>query len=273
MAAVHIIERLTGMSNAARRRPSPSSAVRVLMLLAAMLGLGGCSREPPFSRDGDVWRYRGHVLDVDATSFQPLGAHHGRDVSRVIHVDTTRDSRDYFTRSRLRVRTLQHADAATLVILGDDHARDRHRVWYQGQPVAVRHAASFELLGDGFARDREQGYYLLSPVPGSQGRSFQVIGTRHAHDQRQAWYCDTEVPRDGSPMRVACRVLAGADPVRVRLLEHGYAVSGPQVYFQGHPVAGADAASFSTLPGMGEEADAQDAGRRYLRGRRIASAG
>jgi hypothetical protein len=254
------------------RRLRPLSIITsALALLAAVLGLGACSREPPFTRDGNTWRYRGHVLDVDAASFQPLGAHHGRDASRVIHVDTTRSSSDYFTTARLRVRTLHHADPTTLVLLDDDHARDRNRVWYEGQPVVVRHAGSFELLGDGFARDREQGYYLRSPVAGSHGMSFRAIGTRHAGDERQAWYCDTVFPRDGSPVHVACRVLAGADPDQVTLLEHGYAVSGSHVYHRGSPVAGADAASFSTLPGLGDEADAQDAGHRYREGRRIAN--
>jgi len=242
-----------------------------LQALAAMLSLLslllGCSREPPFVRDAGGWRYRGHPIDVDAASFRPLGMHHGRDATQVVFADTRRDSRDYFTTTRLVLVRIAGADLASFVLLDDEHARDAKRIYHRGRPLAVKDPASFELLHlGGFARDRVVGYWQQQPVSGSDGATFAAASSHHAKDSRRVWWCDFDHSGEG-PAKPRCRALLHADPADFEPLERGYARSGVHVFHEAAPVPGADAASFAVDNSYSPGFDAHDGRRRYQAGR------
>lgn len=240
--------------------------------LGCLLGaLAGCSREPPFVRDGDGWRYRGHLLDVDAASFGPLGAHYARDATQAIYADTYRDSRDYFTTARLRVTRIAGADLASFAVLDDDHARDARHAYYEGRPFAVKDLASFVLLDHGFARDRVAGYWQRAPVNGSHGESFAALGPHHAGDARHVWWCEIDLSRSG-PGVPRCTLLPGAEPSRFEVLGRGYARSGARVFHRANWLSDADAASFVVDESYRGTGDAQDTRGGFADGRRLAAA-
>ena len=268
--------------------------LRLLIVMALLAWLFGCdSTREPYQRKDGVWHFEDQalpgvtqltvlnrrfaktatqaffratpIIGAEAASFQALDEHHARDSRQVWHADTYRDSQDYFTTRRIRIRPLEGADAASFTLLGGDYARDRQRVWYEGTPFPVKDAASFEVLDNGFARDRQQGYYLQTAVPGSDGASFTVLDGQHARDARAFFHAHMDLNQ--SPPRVVSRRIAEADAASFRALEgSGYARDAYHVYWHGGPLAGADAASFALLPMGTSGADAADGKRRYERG-------
>jgi hypothetical protein len=52
-------------------------------------------------------------------------------------------------------------------------------------------------------------------------------------------------------------------------LESGHARSGDVVYYQGHPVSGANAATFTAQSGLPDGADARDDKATYALGRKL----
>ncbi len=269
------------------------------LLMMGLLGwLFGCdTNKAPYQRKDGVWHFEDQalpgvteltvlnrrfaksatqaffratpIMDADPASFEALDEHHARDSRQVWHADTYRDSRDYFTTRRIRIRLLEGADAASFTLLRGDYARDAKHVWHEGTAFPVKDAATFEVLEDGFARDRQQGYFLRAAIPGSDGASFTVLDGQHARDARSFFHAHMDLGQ--SPPRVVSRRIAEADAASFQPLEgSGYARDARHVYWHGRPLAGADAASFALLPMGTSGADAADAKRRYERGQRVA---
>lgn len=275
--------------------PKRRALVGLMGLMALLAGLAGCDSAAPWQRRGGMWHfddqplsgggiteltvlnrrfaktatqvfYREWSIDADAATFEALDEHHGRDARQVLHADTYRDSRDYFTTRRLRVRVLAGADPASFHVLSDGYARDRHQVFFEGEAFGAVDAAGFEVLPYGFARDHRRAWYLRTPVAGGDGASFAVIDAHHARDARHVFHADQDYSQPG-PARVRVRRIAGADLSSFRALEAGYALDERRVYWRGEPIAGADPAHFHLLPPGDGDADAADQQRRYQRGR------
>lgn len=271
---------------------------RLLTIMGLLGWLFGCdTNKAPYQRKDGVWHFEDQALPgvteltvlnrrfaksatqaffratpidgAEPASFEALDEHHARDRRQVWHADTYRDSRDYFTTKRIRIRRLDGADPASFMLLREDYARDARRVWHEGDPFPVKDAATFEVLANGFARDRQQGYYLRSAIPGSDGASFTVIDGQHARDARSIFHADMDLGQ--SPPRVVSRRIAEADAGSFQALDSsGYARDTHRVYWHGRPLAGADPASFALLPMGTAGADAADARRRYSRGEAVA---
>jgi hypothetical protein len=268
--------------------------LRLLTMMGLLGWLFGCdTNKEPYQRKDGVWHFEDQAMpDVadltvlnrrfaksamqaffratpitgaDAGSFEALDEHHARDRLQVWHADTYRDSRDYFTTKRMRIRRLDGADPASFMLLREDHARDAKHVWHEGDSFHVKDAASFEVLDHGFARDRHQGYYLRTAVPGSDGASFRVLDAQHARDVESVFHADMDL--GVSPPRVATRRIAEADLGSFTALDSsGYARDSHRIYWRGRPLRDADPASFALLHSCAPGADAADAQRRYSRG-------
>ncbi len=208
------------------------------------------------------------ISGADAASFEALDEHHARDRSKVWHGDTYRVSQDYFSTQRIRMTVLAGADPRSFRLLGQGYGSDGRHLYFDGEPFKVRDAASFTPLDNGFARDRHSGYYLREPVPGSDGASFAVLGAHYARDAQHVFHADLDY--GSSPPRVRMRTLTGVTPAGFQVLESGYARNEGQVFWQGQPVAQADAASFTVLSPPEDGADARDVRHRYQRGQRVA---
>jgi hypothetical protein len=276
-----------------------ATALARLLTIMGLLGwLFGCdTNKAPYQRKDGVWHFEDQALPgvteltvlnrrfaksatqaffratpiegAEPASFEALDEHHARDRQQVWHADTYRDSRDYFTTKRIRIRRLDGADPASFRLLREDYARDARGVWHEGDPFPVKDAATFEVLANGFARDRQQGYYLRSAIPGSDGASFTVIDGQHARDARSIFHADMDLGQ--SPPRVVSRRIAEADAGSFQALDSsGYARDTHRVYWHGRPLAGADPASFALLPMGTAGADAADARQRYSRGEAVA---
>lgn len=278
--------------------------MRLPLLLAGLLALlTGCDSKAPYQRRDGAWYfedvrlqdaslsftplnagfakgaqtawYRSRAIDgCDVASFEALDEHHAKDARQVWYGDTYRTGQDYFLTKRQRVDRIAGADAPSFRLLPaqSGYARDRGRVYFEGEPFKVADLESFEPLDYAFARDRVQGYYQRLPVPGSEGPGFTALDTHHAKDGRHVFHVDME-PRRGNEMapRLLSVRLAGADPATFRLLESGYALDARQVFHRGQPIAGAEVASFEILRAETDGADARDAKRRYRDGRPVAA--
>ena len=137
--------------------------LRLLILMGLLAWLFGCdTAKEPYQRKDGVWHFEDQaltgvtgltvlnrrfaksatqaffratpIIGADPASFQALDEHHARDSRQVWHADTYRDSQDYFTTRRIRIRPLEGADAASFTLLGGDYARDRQRVWTRARP-------------------------------------------------------------------------------------------------------------------------------------------
>jgi hypothetical protein len=271
--------------------------IRLLRLLAMMGLLGwlfGCdTNKEPYQRKDGVWHFEDQAMpDVadltvlnrrfaksatqaffratsitgaDPASFEALDEHHARDRLQVWHADTYRESRDYFTTKRIRIRRLDGADPAAFMLLREDYARDARHVWHDGTAFPVKDAASFDVLDHGFARDRHQGYYLRTTVTGSDGASFSVLDAHHARDAKSVFHAHMDL--GASPPRVISRRIAEADLATFQALDSsGYARDARRIYWRGQALRDADPATFALLPSGTAGADAADAQRRYSRG-------
>ncbi len=278
--------------------PSPSlrtSGVAIVGLLSFLLG---CEPKTTLfeTRDG-AWHYNGTPIEgSDSATFEVLAAHYARDRRQVFFLDTYRSSQDYFTTRRSRIFVVKDADPASFKYLDEGYAKDASHVFYEGVAFPVKDVNSFELLQYGFARDRVHGYYRQTVVPGSVGRSFAVVDDHYSKDSANVFFSDLVTDDGTKPPRVKTVRIRGADPVTVASMEDGYAVdakrayyhgkvltsnvdsfetlslgyarNGTEVFYEGAPISGADAATFAVLERLGEGADARDARALYLRGRR-----
>ena len=129
----------------------------IVLLVATM---AACEKAPPpFAREGNVWRYKGTVVEeADAPSFAPLSDHYAKDRHRVYYADTYRKGQEYFSVAHPRVVAIAGADAATFRYMERGYARDASRVYFEDTAHAVRDAATFALLDYAFARDKSTAY-------------------------------------------------------------------------------------------------------------------
>ena len=274
-----------------------SAAIAAWLAVAA---LAGCdAKEAPFHRKDGAWHYRSApVALADASSFSVLNERYAKDARRVYYGDSYRDGKEYFTIRHDRVTVIEAADPATFRTLASGYATDAGNAYFEGRRIPVRDVASFEPLDYGFARDRVRGYAHQVEVPDSDGSTFVAIDTHYAKDRTRVFHVDLHTGGGAHKPTVRIVALAGSQPASFTTLDSGYARDAAQVYYRdrvlardpasftvlradyaksstgvyhrGEPVAGADAASFSTLDAPAEGRDAQDAGASYYQGRRIA---
>jgi hypothetical protein len=278
--------------------PSPSLRTSTIAIVGSLSFLVGCEPKQTLfeTRDG-AWYYNGTPIEgIDATTFEVVAEHYARDRSQVVFLDTYRSSQDYFTTRRSRIFVVKGADPASFRYLDEGYAKDSAHVFHDGVAFPVKDVKSFQLLGHGFARDDVTGYYHQTVVPGSAGRTFAVVDHHYSKDSVHVYYSDL-VSDDGTKPPYARSVrVPGADPATIASMDGGYAVdakrayyrgevltsdvaafrtlslgyarSGAEVFYEGTPIPGADAATFAVLERPGDGADARDARARYLQGRR-----
>lgn len=262
--------------------------------LVLACGLAGCDGTSGYRKNGGSWRYDDIVMrDVDATSFRAIDARFARDAKRgyyrgaavfdsdgatfealsgheardriaVYWCDTFRKGQEYWSIQHLRIEVIRDADPATYRVLGQDHARDARRVYFEGVPFEVRDFATFEPLEGGFGRDAKRGYFDRIEIPGSDGASFAVLDGRYARDRTRVYYGLRE---PGAGPRV--RALRDADVPALRALGRDYAGDARHVWYRGELVRDADAATFRIDDSYVGEVDANDRGGRWQRGVRL----
>lgn len=281
-------------------KPSSRFSTTWMSLLGSLLALlAGCDSKSPYQRKQGAWYfedvrlqdaaqpftplnasfakgahgawYRSQAIEgAQAGSFEALDKHQAKDATQVWHGDTYRRGQDYFMIKHLRVSPIAGADAPSFRLLTAQpgYARDRSRVYFDGEPFKVADVESFEPLDYAFGRDKVQGYHQRLPVPGSEGAGFSALDTHHAKDGRHVFHVVLE-PRSGNEagQRLHSLRLPGAEPASFKVLESGYALDARQVFHRGVAIAGADAATFEIISPSTETADARDAKRRYLQGR------
>jgi hypothetical protein len=214
---------------------------RLLLLAVAMAGLAACGKPPPpFTREGDVWRYRDTpIKGADAATFTPLSDHYAKDRHRVYYADTHRDAKEYYSVAHPRVKVIEGADAATFRYLDGGYARDATHVYDEGVRHAVSDAGSFALLAFPFARDRESAYCHVTPIAGSDAASFVVLDGHYAKDRARVYWCALET--DGGTRRPYVKIVA----------------------------LDADVATFAVSDVVGDGHDATDTRGAWKRGQRV----
>jgi DKNYY family len=268
-------------------------------LISFLIACFSGEKSTPFTKKDGAWWYRDtRITQADVATFQPLSDHYAKDANRVFHVDTYRDSKEYWLVKRVRVQVLDGADPATFVSLDVDYAKDARSVWYAGERMrAVRDVATFTVLDRAWTRDKVQGYFDQAAVAGSDGTTFARISDRYARDASKVWHCRNEIDGESHRAVPACTTLEGADVATFaaldgayardashvwheaslleadvsafRTLSFDYATDGRRTWYQGTPFD-ADAATFSYDSGLlARGADARD-GRGYFReGKRV----
>lgn len=225
----------------------------------------------PFAKSSIAGYYRGRAIpDSDGPSFAALSEHYAKDKRHVFYCDTFRKSQEYYAILHDRTATVEDADSATFQDLTGGYARDAARVYFNGIAFPVKDAASFTVLEYSFAKDRFTGYYLQEPISGSDGPTFTGIDAHYSKDKDHVFYSKLDT---GGPGIAAVKTVAldGVEQAGFVVLESGYAKSGNIVFYQGHPVQGASAATFTVQPGLPGGADARDDKANYAAGRKLKS--
>ena len=177
-------------------------------------------------------------------------------------------SREYYASLHDRTFVIESADAATFQYLTGDYARDASRVYFKGLAFRVKDAASFTVLEYGFAKDRFTGYYDREPIAGSDGPTFTGIDSHYSKDKDRVFYSGLDY-RDSGYADVKSIALAGVQPAGFVVLGSGYAKGGDIVFYDGQPVHGANAATFSVQVGLPGVDDARDDRATYYRGKEV----
>ena len=81
------------------------------------------------------------------------------------------------------------ADPRTFKVLkNDSYAKDKQKVFYEGDTIKGAAAATFETLGEWYARDRNKGYYGRDSIILSKGQTFRVIDDYYSTDGLNIFY-------------------------------------------------------------------------------------
>ena len=251
-----------------------------------------------FARSATVAWYRADPIDgADGASFQAMDRHYAKDKAHAWYAATDWVGQSYFTTERVRITRLDGADPAKLRLLADGYAVDAAHAYYQGVVFPVADAASFEPLEYNFARDRQQGYYCRLAIAGSDGQTFQVLNDDYARDRRSVWFTISGPDAAPDPRRPNVLRIAGADaasfqaltssygkdvghayyagqvlpadPGSFQAFDFGYAKTATKVFYNGEVVPGADAASFTILSPVTDEAEARDRHGLFKDGQRV----
>lgn len=200
-----------------------------------------------FARDEHLGYYRGMAIydgntPSDGPSFAALNSFYAKDKGMVYYCDTERDSKEYWSIKRNRIRKIRDADPASFRLLSDGYtARDRLHLFREDQVVPVRDIDSYEVLEAGFARDKVRGYYSWKEIQGSDGASFVVLDSRYARDKSRIYY----VAELGK-----AAVLSGVRYESFKVLEDGYATDGAKAYYRGTVITTREAGTLQALSAM-----------------------
>ena len=252
-----------------------------------------------FATAAGVAYYRGGVIPgSDAATFRALNDWLAKDAKHVYYCDTYRKDTEYWLVKRGMAVPIDGADAATFLALASRYSRDTARIYWEGQPIAIKDPATFEVLISSYARDRITGYYLQVPVEGSDGATFAAVSDFYAKDATHVWYSGAPdssgkymgvitntVLKDASPTSFTnidiwygkdashvyhkAALLTGVDPASF-VVTGSYAKDATHVFYDGHAVKDVDAASFQWLGAESTPtADAKDAHGTLLHGARV----
>lgn len=101
---------------------------------------------------------------------------------------STEGSSVYYRGTALSERSrIDGADVATFKALSRNHARDRYRAYYWGNPIEGADPGSFEEIDKAFAKDKLHVYHQLWRIEGADPDSFEVISGDIGRDQRSAY--------------------------------------------------------------------------------------
>lgn len=252
----------------------------------------------PFAKDARFGYYRGVPIEgSDGETMQILDDHYARDKARAYFCDTYREGQEYYTKKHNTVVIMQGVALESFKPLTRRYARDAMRLYFEGKHVPVKDLESFEILDQSYQRDRVSGYYKRKPIPGSDGSSFEVIGGGYSRDKSSIYFSHYRTQEDA--LRDKTIRVASASPTTFSIKGGGYGVDAKQVYFNGialtkdvasfqmldllyaktaaavyydgKPIAGVDAATFTVLERRDADADAKDVRRYYFRGEPVAN--
>lgn len=108
------------------------------------------------------------------------------------------------------------ADRASFEVLGDHHARDARRAYFDGVAIAGADPETFTILGPTHARDANHVFWRSRALGNADPDTFRALGVDVG--------CDRAAVFDGA------RVIAGADPSSFEVLDAQYARDVNHVY-------------------------------------------
>jgi DKNYY family len=201
-----------------------------------------------FAKDDNIGYYRGVPVysgqaASDGASFEVVSKYYAKDKWRVYFCDTERDSKEYWSIKRTKIKAVPLADTATFRLLSDGFtARDEAHVYSGMQVIPVRDVASYQTLDNLFAKDRMVAYYRYAVIGGSDGGSFVVLNRFYGKDQSNVFFVDAEG---------VARALKGARLAFFTPLGDGYATDDARAYYRGRVIATTHSETLQTFGEMG----------------------
>jgi len=173
------------------------------------------------------------------------------------------------------------ADPGSFQAIDRTYARDRERVFINGQLLGGAHAESFRLLDrPGFSQDRDRVYQHDQPISTDPGH-FELLAGDLAKDSVNVYWTDGTVlsgdpanfsiisdidhylfAKDGGTVFVNGNAVVAADPATFRVLDGAYSRDDRNAFYFDGRIPGADTATFRPLDGP----YAVDAARVYWMG-------
>jgi hypothetical protein len=176
------------------------------------------------------------------------------------------------------------ADPGSFKAFDTTYAKDKTRVYFDGQPISGADATSFDVLDrNGFAKDRNHVYQLDRPISDDPAH-FELLDGGLSKDRAAVYWTDGDVlsddpshfkivsndehylfTKDSRTVQVNGNPITDADPVTFRVLQGAYTQDARHIFYFSDPVVSADAATFRPLDGP----YARDAHRVYWMGKVI----
>lgn len=182
---------------------------------------------------------------------------------------------------------IEGADAGSFEVLDRTFAKDRSTVFVDGRPLPGADPGSFALLErQDFAKDRGR-VYQRDDVLSNDPTHFELLGGNLSKDADSVYWSDGKVlsddpghflivsdadhylfTKDRRTVHVNGHPIVGADPASFLVLDGGYSRDDGGIFYFTDRIPGAEAATFEVLEGS----FARDARRAYWMGKPIPDA-
>lgn len=195
------------------------------------------------------------IAGSDGKSFELINQNYAKDKAHIYYYGYTGDkSHDI---------GILPCDRATFEILDYPYSRDKASVYFARQKINGADPATFTILGSGYSKDRETVYFEGERISGADVATFEL------YKENESSVEDFSYARDKAAVFINQLKIKGADVLTFKVLTLGYGSDSRHVFYKSSLVKDASPASFKVYPHTYDDADAEDARNKYLKGEKL----
>lgn len=206
-----------------------------------------------FAKD-DVQAYLNQqpIADSDGRTFELMNPHFAKDTAHIYYYG--------YTGEKTHDIGILPCDRATFEILDYPYSKDKASVYFVNKKIIAVHPATFKILGAGYSKDREAVYFESNKISGADVATFEL------YKENESSLGEFSYARDKTSVYLDDQKIKDADVATFKVLTLGYGSDARHVFYKSSMVKEASPASFKVYPYAYDEADAEDAKHKFLKG-------